>query len=119
MHNYVVNQDLDELCATSADVAARLDDRSFPRKFAAYGERLRARAAELPPREAGLAMLAFVGLQQRLLSSPAAFAATLEVYLEGLDRRQAQSATTAESFTAGAAEEEEEPEAEQEGLLSL
>jgi hypothetical protein len=31
MHNYVVNQDLDELCATSADVAARLDDRSFPR----------------------------------------------------------------------------------------
>jgi hypothetical protein len=73
----------------------------------------------LPPREAGLAKLAFVGLQQRLLSSPAAFAATLEVYLEGLDRRQAQSATTAESFTAGAAEEEEEPEAEQEGLLSL
>ena len=70
-------------------------------------------------REAGLAKLAFVGLQQRLLSSSAAFAATLEVHLKGLDRRLAQSATTAESFTAGAPQEEEEPEAEQEGLLSL
>jgi hypothetical protein len=101
------------------DLPETAPDLLLPRKLAAYGEKLRARAAALPPREAGLAKLAFIGLQQRLLSSPAAFAATLEVHLKGLDRRQAQSATTAKSFTAGAAEEEEEPEAEQEGLLSL
>jgi hypothetical protein len=52
-------------------------DLRLPRMLAAYGETLRARAAELPPRQAGLARLAFVGLQQRLLSSPAAFAHTL------------------------------------------
>lgn len=94
-------------------------DLVLPRQLTAYGERLRARAAALPPREAGLAKLAFVGLQQRLLSSPAAFAATLEVHLKGLDRRQAASATTAESFTTGASTETEEPEAEQEALLAL
>jgi hypothetical protein len=94
-------------------------DLVLPRRLAAYGERRRNRAAALPPREAGLAKLAFVGLQQRLLSSPAAFAATLEVHLKGLDRRQAASMATAESFTAGAPEEEAEPEAEEEALLAL
>jgi hypothetical protein len=54
-----------------------------------------------------------------LLSSPAAFAATLEVHLKGLDRRQTASVATAESFTAGAPEEEAEPKAEPEALLSL
>jgi hypothetical protein len=47
-----------------------------------------------------------VGLQQRLLSSPGAFAATLEVQLKGLDRRQAASTATAEFFSLGAPEEE-------------
>ena len=44
------------------------------RMLAAYGEAVRARAANLPPKEGGYVRLAFVGLQQRLLSSIAAFA---------------------------------------------
>jgi hypothetical protein len=42
------------------------------RKLAEYGEVIRARTANLPPREAGHVRLTFVGLQQRLLSSIAA-----------------------------------------------
>jgi hypothetical protein len=42
-----------------------------------YGEAVRARTANLPPKEAGYIRLTFVGLQQRLLSSIAAFAKTL------------------------------------------
>ena len=49
-------------------------------KLAEYGEVIRARAANLSPREAGYVRLTFVGLQQRLLSSIAAFAKTLEVH---------------------------------------
>ena len=55
---------------------------AVPRRLATYGERLRSRAAAMPPREPGLAKLAFVGLQLRLRSSPAAFAAILEVHLK-------------------------------------
>ncbi|PZO78577.1 MAG: hypothetical protein DI632_06365 [Sphingomonas hengshuiensis] len=44
------------------------------------------RIAALPPAQAARARLAFVGLQQRLLSSVAAFARTLRVHLAGLDR---------------------------------
>jgi len=102
-----------------ADLPDDAADLLLPRQLAAYGERLRARAASLPPHEAGLAKLAFVGLQQRLLSSPAAFAATLEVHLKGLDRKQAVSATTAEAFTMGASTESEEPEVEQEASLAM
>ena len=58
------------------------------RKLAAYGEVIRARTANLPPREAGYVRLTFVGLQQRLLSSIAAFARTLEVHRKGLLSRR-------------------------------
>ena len=49
-----------------------------------YGEALRAKTANIGAREAGLVRLSFVGLQQRLLSSIAAFAKTLEVHRKGL-----------------------------------
>ena len=47
------------------------------RKLLNYGEALRAKTANIGAREAGLVRLSFVGLQQRLLSSIAAFAKTL------------------------------------------
>lgn len=90
-------------------------DLRLPRMLAAYGNGLRRRAEALPPREAGLARLAFVGLQQRLLSSPQAFAETLKVHIVGLDRRAA-SAVVAASFVQGAPEgtDEEPGEGEEE-----
>lgn len=95
-------------------------DLRLPRMLAAYGAGLRAQAAALPPRQAGLARLAFVGLQQRLLSSPQAFAETLRVHIAGLDRRAAASAPLAESFAAGEAEvSEDEPEDEQLALDAM
>lgn len=45
-----------------------------------------ARIAALPGAQAARARLGFVGLQQRLLSSIPAFARTLRVHLDGLDR---------------------------------
>jgi hypothetical protein len=72
------------------------------RKLMAYGEAIRARAASLPPREAGYARIAFVGLQQRLLSSIAAFAKTLEVHRKGLLRAgDADEVYAAEAFARG------------------
>lgn len=95
-------------------------DLRLPRMLAAYGAGLRAQAAALPPRQAGLARLAFVGLQQRLLSSPQAFAETLRVHIAGLDRRAAASAPLAESFAVGEAEvSEDEPEDEQLALEAM
>jgi hypothetical protein len=47
------------------------------RKLAEYGEVIRTGTANLPPREAGYVRLTFVGLQQRLLSSIAAFIANM------------------------------------------
>lgn len=52
------------------------------------------RVATLPPGQAARARLAFVGLQQRLLSSIPAFARTLRVHLAGLDRAIAGQAVT-------------------------
>jgi SNF2 family DNA or RNA helicase len=80
------------------------------RKLAAYGELIRARTANLPPREAGHVRLTIVGLQQRLLSSIAAFARTLEVHRKGLLRAgAAASVAAAEAFVHGGAETEDEP----------
>ena len=80
------------------------------RKLAEYGTVIRARTANLPPREAGYARLTFVGLQQRLLSSIAAFAKTLEVHRKGLLRADvAASEAAAEEFVRGGAETEDEP----------
>ncbi|MGT2486061.1 hypothetical protein ACU4GA_08980 [Methylobacterium oryzae CBMB20] len=53
-------------------------------QLAAYGELRLQRIAKLPTAKAALAKLAFVGLQQRLLSSIAAFARTLAVHRRGL-----------------------------------
>jgi ERCC4-related helicase len=56
------------------------------RQLAAYGELRMKRIANLSTQKAALAKLAFVGLQQRLLSSIAAFARTLKVHRATLQR---------------------------------
>lgn len=56
------------------------------RQLAAYGELRMKRIADLPSQKASMAKLAFVGLQQRLLSSVAAFARTLKVHRATLQR---------------------------------
>jgi superfamily II DNA or RNA helicase len=82
----------------------------LPAKLAEYGEIIRARAVNLPPRQAGNVRLSFVGLQQRLLSSIAAFARTLEVHRKGLVQIDfATSDAVAEAFVQGGAESEDEP----------
>jgi superfamily II DNA or RNA helicase len=74
-----------------------------------YGEALRAKTADIGAREAGLVRLSFVGLQQRLLSSVAAFAKTLEVHRKGLVKANAGTAPAlAEAFVQGGAEPEDE-----------
>lgn len=83
------------------------------RMLVAYGEVVRARTANLPPREAGYIRLTFVGLQQRLLSSIAAFAKTLEVHRKGLVNADGRAAfAAAEAFVHGGMETEDEPEDE-------
>jgi hypothetical protein len=56
------------------------------RRLAAYGELRMKRITRLPTQRASMAKLAFVGLQQRLLSSVAAFARTLKVHRATLQR---------------------------------
>ena len=56
------------------------------RQLAAYGELRKQRIATLPAHKAALAKLAFVGLQQRLLSSIAAFVRTLKAHRKTLQR---------------------------------
>lgn len=70
---------IDGLPADSAELA-------LARQLAAYGEQRMKRIADLPTQKAALAKLAFVGLQQRLLSSVAAFARTLKVHRATLQR---------------------------------
>ena len=65
------------------DNAPELD---LARRLAAYCDLRMLRIAGLPPQKAALAKLVFVGLQQRLLSSIAAFARTLKVHRKGLQR---------------------------------
>jgi superfamily II DNA or RNA helicase len=81
-----------------------------------YGEALRAKAANMGAREAGFLRLSFVGLQQRLLSSIAAFAKTLEVHRKGLAKANAAASTAmAEAFVQGGAEPEDESDDPLEG----
>ena len=81
------------------------------RMLTAYGEAVRARTANLPPKEAGYIRLTFVGLQQRLLSSIAAFAKTLEVHRKGLLKLDKSASTAAaEAFVRGGAETEDDPD---------
>jgi predicted DNA binding CopG/RHH family protein len=56
------------------------------RRLAAYGELRKGRIAKLPPRKAANAKMIFVGLQQRLLSSIAAFLRTLRAHRKTLQR---------------------------------
>src|SRR5215471_10559402 len=56
------------------------------RRLAAYGDLRMKRIEKLPSQRASLAKLAFVGLQQRLLSSIAAFARTLKVHRATLQK---------------------------------
>jgi ERCC4-related helicase len=56
------------------------------RRLAAYGEMRNRRIAKLPPHKAALAKLAFVGLQQRLLSSIPAFLRTLKAHRKTMQR---------------------------------
>ncbi len=80
-------------------------------RLRAYGEAVRSKAEGLPPREAGYVRLTLVGLQQRLLSSIAAFARTLEVHRRGLLR--ASEAGVAASAAVGESPEiEDEPDDE-------
>lgn len=77
------------------------------RQLSAYGELRMKRISGLPTQKAALAKLAFVGLQQRLLSSIAAFAQTLKVHRASLQRtldgELANSvAAAAEAFVNGA-----------------
>jgi superfamily II DNA or RNA helicase len=55
-------------------------------RLASYGELRKRRIATLPPEKAALAKLAFVGLQQRLLSSIPAFLRTLKAHRKSLQR---------------------------------
>ena len=55
-------------------------------KLAQYGALRMRRISTLPAHKAALAKLAYVGLQQRLLSSIAAFARTLKVHRRSLQK---------------------------------
>jgi superfamily II DNA or RNA helicase len=79
------------------------------RMLLGYGEVLRAKTADMGAREAGFLKLSFVGLQQRLLSSIAAFAKTIALHRKGLVKPDvAPSPAMAEAFVQGAAEPEDE-----------
>ena len=70
---------LDGLPATTPEL-------ELARRLALYGATRMKRIGALPKHKASLAKLAFVQLQQRLLSSMAAFAKTLRVHKTGLER---------------------------------
>ena len=70
---------LDGLPATTPEL-------QLARRLTLYGATRMKRIDALPKRKASLAKLAFVQLQQRLLSSMAAFAKTLRVHKTGLER---------------------------------
>src|SRR6202035_1512146 len=81
------------------------------RRLAAYGELRMKRIAGLPSQKAAMAKLAFVGLQQRLLSSIAAFARTLKVHRATLQRvldgeEASRVAAAAQAFVEGPASED-------------
>lgn len=85
------------------------------RMLADYGVGLRNRAAALPARQAGFVRLAFVGLQQRLLSSINAFARTLEVHRRGLEKSLAGTLPPPTTFSGPGAIAELEDEPSDEG----
>jgi len=91
------------------------------RRLREYGAVREARLARSQTSDAHHGRLAFVGLQQRLLSSVAAFAATLRVHRAGLEKRGRAALEAAMAFAAGAPETDDEPldEAAAEAVLQL
>lgn len=94
------------------------------RMLAAYGELRGRRIERLPRRAAGQARLVFVGLQQRLLSSVAAFARTLEVHRRSLQAAAERNATrmpqvVAEAFVHGAPADEDQVETDEQTALEV
>jgi hypothetical protein len=86
----------------------------LPQMLAVYGELRAKRIARLPPRHAANAKLAFVGLQQRLLSSIAAFMRTLEVHRKSLlalieKEEAAAPIAAAQAFVTGSFDPDELP----------
>ena len=79
------------------------------RKLGEYDAARSKRLVRLPPGQAARGRLSFVGLQQRLLSSIAAFAATIRVHRNGLvGQTRVAAAEAAALFTAGAPEIEDD-----------
>lgn len=91
------------------------------RQLREYGAVRDARLVHSRTSDARHGRLAFVGLQQRLLSSVAAFAATLRVHRAGLERRGRAALEAAMAFAAGAPGTNDEPadEAAAEAVLQL
>ena len=81
------------------------------RRLGAYGALRMTRIGKLPRQKGAMAKLAFVGLQQRLLSSVPAFARTLKVHRATLQRlvegeKASRVASAALAFVAGPANED-------------
>lgn len=91
-----------------AGLPADAPELTLARMLAEYGAMRAARLAQSPAQEATQGRLAFVGLQQRLLSSIAAFASTLRVHRAGLATRGRAATDAARAFIAGAPETENE-----------
>jgi ERCC4-related helicase len=88
-----------------------LPELDLARRLAAYGELRNKRIIGLSTQKASMAKLAFVGLQQRLLSSIAAFAKTAKVHRATLQRmlngeEPGQVAAAALAFVQGPASED-------------
>ncbi|HTW72946.1 MAG TPA: DISARM system SNF2-like helicase DrmD [Acetobacteraceae bacterium] len=73
----------------------------LPQKLEAYRKLREVRLAKLPPSQAIRARLVWIGLQQRLLSSIAAFTSTLKVHQKSLAERLPATPAAAETFVAG------------------
>ncbi len=84
-----------------------------------YGAVRDARLARAPASDTYHGRLAFVGLQQRLLSSVAAFAVTLRVHRAGLERRGRAALESAMAFATGAPVPDDEPADEAAGEEAL
>lgn len=89
---------------------AEIADLKLPRMLAAYAQRCQARIGNLPPAEAGVVRLVMIGLQQRLLSSPQAFADTLRVHLAAIDRREKKTRLAAHPADLGRQDSDDTPE---------
>jgi SNF2 family DNA or RNA helicase len=90
-------------------------------KLAAYDELVVERTRNLPPVAVARSRLVMVGLQQRLLSSIAAFTRTLEKHRDRLEQRLSDVATivpTASLLEPVALEDEPEDEAEAEAQIA-